>query len=304
MVSRSERVLITGGSGFTGRPLAERLRQDGHEVLTISHQASAAGEFNVDLRDFDGLTRTLSQTEPMAIVHLAGIAAPSHSKIDEMYSANIVGTANLFAALAIARIEPRIVIVASSAQVYAVPDNALQLTEDSPLAPRTDYGVSKRAAEEIASIHSRHVPIIITRPFNYTGPGQTTSFLVPKIVRHYAEKRSEIRVGNMDLFRDFSDISRVVEAYSRLVSRSVDPVTVNICSGRTVHLQEILQMMEEISDHHINVITDSALVRNNEPRTIVGCPARIEALVGPLPNPEFCATLRRMYEFFCERDLA
>ena len=221
-----------------------------------------------------------------------------------MYSANIVGTANLFAALTIARIEPRVVIVASSAQVYAVPDNALQLTEDSPLGPRTDYGVSKRAAEEIASIHSRHVPIIITRPFNYTGPGQTTSFLVPKIVRHYAEKRSEIRVGNMDLFRDFSDISRVVEAYSRLVSRSVDPVTVNICSGRTVHLQEILQMMEEISGHHINVITDSALVRNNEPRTIVGCPARIEALVGPLPNPEFCATLRRMYEFFCERDLA
>ena len=301
MVSHSERVLITGGSGFTGRPLTERLRQDGHEVVAVSHEAGDAGTLNVDLRDFDGLTRALSQVRPSAIVHLAGIAATTYGNVGEMYSANVVGTANLFAALTAAKIEPRTVIVASSAQVYEFSGANLPLTEDVVLAPKTHYAVSKLAAEEMAAIYSRQFPIIITRPFNYTGPGQTTDFLVPKIVLHYVEQRSEIRLGNLDLFRDFSDISRVVEAYSRLLSRSISPTTTNICSGRSVHLSDIPKIMEEISGHPVRVMTDPSLLRGEEPRFIVGSPSRLETLVGPLPNPEFRETLARMYDAFCRK---
>ena len=61
---------------------------------------------NVDLCDFDAITHALTQIRPSAIVHLAGIASPTHSKIGEMYATNVVGTANLFAALGIAKIEP------------------------------------------------------------------------------------------------------------------------------------------------------------------------------------------------------
>ena len=301
MGSRSERVLITGGTGFTGRSLVQRLRDDGHEVVALSHEApsGAAGDaavLNVDLRDFDGLTPALARARPDAIVHLAAIAAPSHSEIGEMYSNNVVGTANLFAALATAKIPPRIVVVASSGQVYAAPGREVPLAEDDPLEPTTHYAVSKRATEEIAAIYSRHFPVVVTRPFNYTGPGQTTSFLVPKIVRNYAERRSEIRLGNLDLFRDFSDIGRVVEAYRRLVSRSIDPVTVNICSGRAVHLVDIMTIMDEIAGHSVRLITEPGLLRRDEPRFIVGSPARLEGLVGPLPNPEFRETLARMYD--------
>ena len=298
LVFRSDRVLITGGSGFTGRPLAARLRQDGHAVVSLGHEADDSPTLNIDLRDLDGLTRTLSQVQPSAIVHLAGIAAPTHSQIGEMYSANVVGTANLFAAIGKANLEPRIVIVASSAQLYAVADADVPLTEHSSIAAKTHYAISKRAAEEIAELHSRQFPIIIARPFNYTGPGQTTSFLVPKIVHHYAERRSEIRLGNLDLFRDFSDIGRVVEAYSRLVSRPIAPTTVNICSGRAVHLVDIMKIMDEISGHPIRVVADTALFRADEPRSIIGSPSRLETLVGALPNPEFSETLLRMYDAF------
>ena len=133
MGSRSERVLITGGGGFTGRPLAERLRQDGHEVLALGHEVRDASALNTDLRDLDGLTRTLAQTRPNAIVHLAGIASPTYGNVGEIYAANVVGTVNLFAALAAAKIEPRIVIVASSAQVYEVTGSNTPITEESPL---------------------------------------------------------------------------------------------------------------------------------------------------------------------------
>jgi GDP-6-deoxy-D-talose 4-dehydrogenase len=295
---RSERLLITGGSGFTGRPLAERLRQDGHDVVVLSHRAAEPNALTVDLRDFDAITRALSESQPNAIVHLAGIAAPTHGNIGEIYSANVIGTANLVAALEAAKIEPRIVIVAGSAQVYAVADSEIPMPEQAPLAPKSHYAVSKHATEEIAAIYARRFRVIVTRPFNYTGPGQAVSFLVPKIVRHYAERRREIHLGNLNLYRDFSDITRVVEAYARLTSLPVEPVTINICSGRAILLADILKTMDEISGYHMPVVTDAALVRAKEPRFIVGSPSRLEALIGPLPNPDFRETLTRMYDSF------
>ena len=295
-------MLITGGAGFTGRPLVERLRQDGCEVISLGHDGSqdAGGSpvLNVDLCDLDAVTGALTQFRPNAIVHLAGIAAPTHSKIGEMYAANVVGTANLFAAAGVAKLDPRIIILASSAQVYEFPDAERPLTEDSILLPKTHYAVSKRATEEIAAIYSRQFPIIITRPFNYTGPGQAASFLVPKIVQHYAERRSEIRLGNLDLYRDFSDISRVVEAYSRLLTRSIGPATINICSGRSIHLVDILKIMDDISGRPVKLVTDPSLVRSDEARFILGSPSRLESLIGPLPNPAFRETLGRMYDAF------
>jgi nucleoside-diphosphate-sugar epimerase len=296
LVARSERVLITGATGFTGRLLAARLRQNGREVIAFSHGADDAGVCNVDLRDLRGLTRAFSQIRPSAVVHLAGIAATAHGDIGEIYSANVIGTANLFGALAAAKIEPQVVIIASSAQVYAVQNGGAPLTEDAPLAPQSHYAVSKRATEDIARIYASRFPVIVTRPFNYTGPGQAPSFLVPKIVQHYAEEENQIRLGNLDLFRDFSDVRRVVEAYYRLVVEAIDPGTVNICSGRLVHLADIPKILEEISGRSIEVITDPALLRSGEPRVIVGSPARLEELVGALPNPAFRETLFDMYQ--------
>jgi nucleoside-diphosphate-sugar epimerase len=303
LAARSERVLITGATGFTGRLLVERLRQNRREVMAFSNGADDEGVRNVDLCDFHSLTQAFSQIRPSAVVHLAGIAATDHSDIGEIYSANVVGTANLFGALAAVNIEPQIVVVASSAQVYAAPKDDAPLTEDSPLAPQSHYAVSKRTAEDIARIYSSRFPVIVTRPFNYTGPGQSPSFLVPKIVQHYAEGKIEIRLGNLDLFRDFSDVGRVVEAYCRLVSDAIEPVTVNICSGRSVHLADIPKILEEISGRSIEVITDPSLVRGDEPHVIAGSPLRLERLVGPLPNPEFRETLLHMYEL-CKRQAA
>jgi nucleoside-diphosphate-sugar epimerase len=299
--SRSEQVLITGGTGFTGRALAERLREDGYEVMALSHDAAGQNTLRADLRDFAGLAERLSGISPDIVVHLAGIAAPSHTDIAEIYQCNVVGTANLFAALAAKKLQPRLVVVASSAQVYAAELANDPLTEESPLAPKSHYAVSKRAIEDIAALYSGDFPIVITRPFNYTGPGQSPVFFVPKVVRHYAERRAEIRAGNLDLYRDISDIRRVVEAYARLISRPVGPATVNICSGRAFYLGDIFKAMEEISGHSLRIVADPLFFRHNDPYVVVGSPSRLESLVGPLPNPDFRETLMSMYEAYTHK---
>ena len=296
MAPRFERILITGGTGFTGRLLAQRLRDDGHDVLALGHNAAEADIPPFDLCNFDSIAGKLTQFRPDVIVHLAGIAATQHRTPGQLYSANVIGTANLFAALTCSNVAPRLVLIASSAQVYASVGSSLLLSEESSLGPKTHYGISKHAAEEIASIYAEDIPIVICRAFNYTGPGQTAAFLVPKIVQHYVQRQHEIRLGNLDLYRDLSDVDRVVEAYARLISTSTRSNVVNICSGRSIHLADIITIMDELSGHALKVVSDPELFRKDEPRSLIGSPSRLEALVGPLPNPEFRETLMRMYE--------
>ena len=252
-----------------------------------------------DLCDAAWVRKVVGEVKPSVVLHLAGITTVLHSDISEIYAVNVLGTVNLLAALAELNPVPRLVIMASSATVYAPPDGEASITEDSPLDPKTHYAASKRATEDVARLFRDRLPILITRPFNYTGPGQGTTFLVPKIVDHFVRKTPEIQLGNLDLYRDISDIERVVEAYARFVAGDAAPTVVNICSGRTILLRDIVSLLEEISGHRIKIAQNPALIRRDEARTIQGSAARLESLVGVLPNPDLRTTLGRMYEAGC-----
>ena len=296
MASRFDRILLTGSGGFTGRPLAERLRSEGHEVIGLTRHPGEAGEVSGDLCDASWVRQVVAATKPTAALHLAGITTTLHADIGEVYSVNVVGTVNLLAALAALPSKPRLVVIASSATVYAAPRGEEPVDEEFPLVPNTHYAVSKRTIEDIGRLYQDRLPIVITRPFNYTGPGQSTTFLVPKIVDHFVRKASEIELGNLDLFRDISDVERVVEVYARIVSSGIEPTTMNVCSGRTILLRDIISQMQDISGHRIKLVQNPSLMRDNEARTVRGSTTRLERLLGSLPNPDFGATLRRMYQ--------
>jgi nucleoside-diphosphate-sugar epimerase len=296
LVSRSERILLTGSGGFTGRPLAARLRQDGHAVFGITRTPAEERERQGDLCDTDFVHRAVTEIRPTVVIHLAGIASPLHRNLGEIYSVNVAGTANLLNALAELTDRPKRVIVASSATVYAPPNDDAPITEDSALEPQNHYGASKRGMEDVARLFADRLPTIVTRPFNYTGPGQEAVFLIPKLVDHFVRRAPRVTLGNLDLFRDFSDIQRVIEVYARLVWRPLEHNVLNICSGRPIHLASIVGLLQEISGHSIDVVTDPALVRPGEPRTIQGSTARLKSMLGDLPNPDFRDTLRSMYE--------
>jgi len=109
------------------------------------------------------------------------------------------------------------------------------------------------------------LPVLITRPFNYTGADQHPRFLVPKIVSHFRDMKDEIELGNIDVYRDFSDVRDVAEIYCDLLFSDVPSGEIfNICSGRLTSLRDIVAGCSEIMDHEINIKVNPAFVRKDE----------------------------------------
>lgn len=288
------RVLVTGHKGFTGRYVVEALRKAGYAVVGLTERPDDLDAPSVNLLDRAGVARAVSAAQPDAVIHLAAIAFVAHGDADEMYRTNVVGTRHLLEGLAALADAPRAVLLASSANVYGNSDIEL-LSESVPASPANDYAVSKLAMEYMAMLWSDRLPIILARPFNYTGVGQAENFLLPKIVSHFQRRAEVIELGNIDVARDFQDVRFVADAYTRLLVAGADGEAVNLCSGTSVSLMNVIGMMQEIAGYTIDVRVNPAFVRGNEVARLTGDNSRLRSLIGPLDIIPLRATLEWMY---------
>ncbi|GAB2479645.1 GDP-mannose 4,6-dehydratase [Comamonas humi] len=275
------RALITGASGFTGRYLARELEQHGWEVWGLGHAPHDSARYvQADLGDYAQLQAAVREAAPQAVFHLAAIAFVGHGSPADFYRVNVGGTRNLLQALASLPEAPQSVLLASSANVYG---NAAegQLDETTPMRPANDYAVSKAAMEMMASMWMDKLPLVMTRPFNYTGVGQSMDFLVPKIVDHFRRKAPLIELGNLQVWRDFSDVRDVVRAYRLLADQRAAGTVVNVGSQALHSLQDVLDMCARLTGHPLEVRVNPAFVRANEIKTLCADTARLEALIGP-----------------------
>ena len=269
------RALLTGRNGFTGRYVARELEQAGYEVIGLSNHENAAetGSIRADLLDREAVGRAVAQAQPDVVLHLAAIAFVAHGDVDEMYRVNVVGTRNLLEALAQLPKAPQVVVIASSANIYGNAE-VEAITEDTPPAPANDYAVSKLAMEYMAKLWMGRLPIVITRPFNYTGVGQSEKFLLPKIVNHFKRKARVIELGNTQVIRDFSDVRDVAQTYVRLVELKPVGQVVNICSGAGYSLKGVLGMLEALAGYRIEVRVNPEFVRTGEVNKLIGSRSR------------------------------
>jgi GDP-6-deoxy-D-talose 4-dehydrogenase len=295
--SPARRVLVTGMGGFTGQYVAAELREAGYEVVGLSQATGAADAtmHAVDLCDRHALGAFMAGQHFDAVVHLAAISFVAHGDADAIYRVNIVGTRNLLEALDSSAARPRIVVLASSANIYG--NAAVEpITEATPPAPANDYAVSKLAMEHMAALWSDRLPITITRPFNYTGVGQGKQFLIPKIVDHYRRRETEIELGNTDVVRDFLDVRDVATLYRRIVEHAPAGQTINLCSGRGHSLQDVIDMAGQLAGYRIAVKVNPAFVRSNEVKRLVGSRSSLEPIApqfAPRPLAETLAWMIR-----------
>lgn len=263
------KVLVTGSNGFTGKFLVPYLESKGFEVFGLSNHASGQRQYSVDLLDRLAVDKVIQEVQPDYVIHLAGIALPSFPDTELMYKINMFGTKNLLDS--IQEYVPNIqkIIVASTAHVYGITGSGL-VQESHPLQPVSHYGNSKLAMENIVRMYMDKLPLIITRPFNYTGKDQSTDYVIAKIIEHYRLGKTEISLGNIDVVRDFSYIDDVLYYYLQLINTNQNSFAVNLCSGVGTSIRQIIQYLDKITGCEMKVNANNALLRPQDNPTFIG----------------------------------
>jgi GDP-4-dehydro-6-deoxy-D-mannose reductase len=290
------RALVTGGRGFVGRHLERHLSAAGDDVTAV--------DLEHDVADVAEMSDVVRSSSPEAIYHLAAISHVGESWDDptEVMRVNAIGTA---AVLAAARREApgAAVLVVSSAEVYgAVSESELPLDERSPTRPASPYAASKLAAEAVAvqAALGFGQRVVVARPFNHFGPGQSPMFFIPALATRLVEARREgagsVTVGNLATRRDFTDVRDVVRAYRLLVERGEPGGCYVVASGVDRSMREVAETLVALVGGGIDLVPDPSLMRPADVPVLRGNAARLRQATGWSPERGFDATLRDTLE--------
>lgn len=296
MGSVSKRLLITGIESFTGNYIREVFEANGYDVYgTVLNGSSSDHIYPCDITKAGDIDSIVAKVRPDVVIHLAAITFVPEGDSLNIYEVNLFATLNLLDTLVKHNISLTKVILPSTSNVYG--NIALEsITENECPQPLSHYALSKYAMEQMARNYFTRLPIIITRPFNYTGVGQTEKFVIPKIVAHFRDKKSVLELGNIDVYRDFSDVRDVARAYLALAESTLTCEAINIASGRVYSLREIITMAEEVSGHRLDVTVNPEFVRANEIERLGGDNTKFRNL-GWTPTVTMEETIRWMITY-------
>lgn len=279
------RMLVTGADGFTGVHFVKQAREAGYDVFA----------FNADLTNPQAVQAQVDAATPDVVVHLAGISFVGHDKPSAFYDVNVIGTLNLLDALLKLPHRPKRILLASSANVYGNCEQS-PISEMQAPAPLNHYAMSKLAMEHLAMTYADRLSLFFVRPFNYTGPGQIESFVIPKIVSHFKRQATTIELGNLTVEREYNDVRMVTDAYLKLLDKAAAGEIYNICSGKTYTLHQVIDALVELTGHQMNVVVNPAFVRANELHRLCGDVSKLHKTIGMHDPIALQNTLRWMLE--------
>lgn len=291
------RVLITGASGFVGRHLAPKLIAAGHEVCGIhldeGEPLSGVREKRVDILDTAALGDAISDFEPEAVIHLAGLShvGKSWDHMGRYFAVNVIGVENVLAASSGARM-----ILASSSEVYGpVPASEQPIGTSQPPAPQNPYALTKAAAERLVLASGG----IVARMFNLVGPGQESSFALPGFAKRLAERLEEdpvvLEVGNLDAQRDFLHVEDGADAFVTLIERGEPGAIYNLGSGTPFSIREALEKLIEITQLNVVIEVDAERFRPVDLPLLWADTSKLEAL-GWLPRRDITQALEEIWQ--------
>lgn len=283
------KILLTGAHGFTGLHFAKLAKAAGDTIH----------ELKSDITDAKALEIEVLEASPDLVAHFAGISFVPSKDEEAFYRVHALGTSNLLNALVKLKIPPKKVLLASSATIYGNGHPPFSEETQTP-APIDHYAMSKVAMEEIAKTYFSRLPIVIARPFNYTGVGQKENFLIPKLIRHFSQKLAKIELGNLDVEREFNDVELICQMYMGLLNFGQSGEIYNVCSGNARSLKQVIDCLIAITGHQIQIDVNPDFVRSNEIRRMCGDPKKIQTLFEQhqvrISTPSLEETLTRMLD--------
>jgi GDP-4-dehydro-6-deoxy-D-mannose reductase len=311
----STRVFLTGASGFVGRHLVEFLSGDEFELFGTCFPEKPdaflgkkpVSWFHVDIKDEKKIANILKDVRPDWIFHLAAVSNVGYSWKNrrETLETNVLGTFAVFDAARNFSPGARILFV-SSCDVYGIltPIESA-LTEEDKTPVVSPYAYTKISGEMLARFYSQieGLDIIISRSFPHTGPGQTASFVFSdwacQIARiEKGEADPVLRVGNLDVRRDYSDVRDVVRAYRLLLEKGERGETYNVCSGEAISLKEALDRLVAYSEKEICVEVDPSKLRKADIPLLLGDNSKIRGEIGWAPEIPMDRTLKDLLDFW------
>ena len=310
------RVLITGSSGFVGSHLVGELMGRGHEVIAVMRTESKAIPEGIEiclfhLKQIEEMKRALLDTQPDVIFHLAGQSNVSLSWNDPSaaLTINAVGTVELVKAAYETVPEARIFTVGSSEEYGMTAKQYELLHEKLECLPQNPYASSKLVAGQVAMQLGKKygMSIIHLRPFNHFGPNQRKGFVISDFSSQIAEIEAGqmepvISVGNLEAWRDFTDVRDIVRAYALLIEKEgLANGIYNVSSGTARKVGDILERLIELSSSSIEVIIDPARYRPNEVERFAGSNEKLRKTVDWSPRYELVDSLQNTLEWWRSR---
>ena len=297
---RGRRVLVTGGGGFIGGHLVEQLVRDGADVRAMVRYNSrgdrgtldwidpaTAAEVDVvpgELRDIESVTRAVAGRD--VVMHLGAQIAIPYSYVNprDFFEVNVLGTLNVAQAALAANVQ-RVVSVSTS-EVYGTA-REVPITETHPLEPQSPYAASKLGADKVMDAWHRsfELPVTIVRPFNTYGPRQSARAIIPTIISQ-ALASDQLRLGSLDPRRDMTFVSDTVAGMIAAATADAVGRTVQLGTGETVSVGEIVTVVAELLGRSLEVEHDASRVRppGSEVALLVSAPELAASLLGWRPS--------------------
>ncbi|MGH3733770.1 MAG: GDP-mannose 4,6-dehydratase [Acidimicrobiales bacterium] len=285
------RALVTGSNGFVARHLIRHLLESGDEVQGIDRE--------VDVTDELAMRGVFESFRPEVTYHLAALThvGESWEHANEFTRVNVVGTHRVLDA-AFEAVATSTTIVVSTSEVYGIVSAHDQpLRETFRVAPVNPYAASKVEAEHVAhdAMRLRGQRVVIARPFNHLGPGQSSNFVVPALVTRLLDAvdsgDGEILVGDLSTRRDFCDARDVVRAYRLLAQFGGTGEVYNVASGHDVALSDIAAQLVQRLAPDVALVIDPSLLRPVEIPVFRGSFQKLHEATGWEPEISLAQTL-------------
>jgi dTDP-glucose 4,6-dehydratase len=300
MTWTGKNVVVTGGGGFIGSHLVERLLALGAHVTAFVRYNSRndPGFLHLlaphtkhirivpgDIRDPEAVRSTLEGAD--TVFHLAALIGIPYSYVHpiEVFQVNAQGTLNVLVAARDAQL--RRVVIASTSEVYGSA-RYVPIDEKHPKQPLSPYSASKIASDAMAlSFHAAfQLPVTVVRPFNTYGPRQSDRAIIPTIISQ-ALTQPEITVGNTAPTRDFTYVSDTVEGFLQLAEcDAAVGHEVNLGTGSEVSIGDLVQRINAIIGRDLPIKKKDERVRpeSSEVNRLLSNNSKARDLVGWMPR--------------------
>jgi len=309
-----KRILVTGGSGFVGKCLVNRLISKGYSVVSlgrgnVKHPNKKVKSISLDLESYNPVQKKLSKNFDV-IVHLASVVNVNDmiKKPKETIISNVNSTFNLLEDIRLNN-KNCLFVFASSDRVYGN-TTSKQITEDHKTIPVEPYGSSKLISESLINVYSLNYDVksVVLRSGNTFGPGQSPGLFIPSVISKMVGGQKVLKVGNLSAYRNFVYVEDVVDAYVKAIeSKNAIGKIFNIASynvkiGQV--LKEIVKLASGFYGTPIKIISDKSLFRKSETvfkKSVLNC-RKAHSILKWKPKYSFKNALLKTFESYAKHD--